>query len=118
MTDIDKLGNNGVVIDKISLLMWESKVDNKVYSLSEIFEYIEQLNAKNYLGYSDWRIPSKDELETLIDNNILSPKDGMYWSSTFYDDYNVYVLSVYHNRISYYIKTYAYYLRCVRGNNN
>ena len=44
-------------------IMWQVDVDNKEYIRAEAFEYAKELNAKNYGGYNDWRVPTRDELE-------------------------------------------------------
>ncbi|MEQ1838135.1 MAG: DUF1566 domain-containing protein [Candidatus Nitrotoga sp.] len=53
-------------------------------------------NTANYKGYSDWRVPSKNELESLVDitkatNPVIdlaafpaTPTGSFYWSSTTY----------------------------------
>ena len=53
-------------------------------------------NTANYKGYSDWRVPSKNELESLVDitkatNPVIdlvafpaTPTSSFYWSSTTY----------------------------------
>ena len=57
--------------------------------------YIKRLNRLNYLGYSDWRLPNKREIRSLVDYAHLGPAlpsahpflnvqlyYGYYWSST------------------------------------
>ena len=53
-------------------------------------------NAANYKGHNDWRLPNKNELESLVDISIgtnpainltafpATPVSGVYWSSTMY----------------------------------
>lgn len=59
----------------------------------EAMEYITCLNANSYLGYSDWRLPNRNELESLINmeksefSHWLSEQGFLnasyyYWSST------------------------------------
>ena len=55
------------------------------------------LNEKQFLGYRDWRLPTRSELEILADTKRKNPyerlnaqgfknvKDGYYWSSTNYE---------------------------------
>lgn len=50
----------------------------------------------NYLGYSDWFLPSKFELEQIYeisgDENIGNFEDSWYWSSTQYDNNSTWVV--------------------------
>ena len=34
-----------------------------------IFQWVAQLNSDNFAGYSDWRIPTREELQTILDLN-------------------------------------------------
>ena len=55
-----------------------------------------QLNAMRYAGYSDWRLPTPEELEGLLDSSVPVPgpriprsafpgaKAGRYWTGTAY----------------------------------
>jgi hypothetical protein len=48
-------------------------------SWPEAVTYVECLNANNYLGHDDWRLPSPDELRALakIPSNVTEHKVGM-----------------------------------------
>jgi hypothetical protein len=55
-------------------------------------KFIKALNAANWCGFSDWRLPSSKELNTLVDSNGTRPtintayfpntQSSFYWSST------------------------------------
>jgi len=103
--------------DKDTGLMWEIKTEENVYykyfwsneklerkfhlySLDDIvvdaLSYVLMLNNKCFAGFSDWRLPTKDELSTIItkkksinNSHIKLPlsktNSGIYWSSSFYN---------------------------------
>ena len=56
-------------------------------------DYVNKLNAENYLGQRDWRLPNRNELLSLIDRSAYSPalsaghpftkvQNAEYWSSS------------------------------------
>ena len=68
-------------------------------------EFIMRLNEKNYCGYSDWRLPTDKELESLVDRTRFGPalpfghpfsnvQSYCYWSSTAYADSTGHVWAV------------------------
>ncbi|MBF0608427.1 MAG: DUF1566 domain-containing protein [Candidatus Magnetobacterium sp. LHC-1] len=75
--------------------------------------YVDCLNIVNYLGYSDWRLPNKEELFSLLDRRTYNPPlpsghpftnviSDTYWSSTTWA-YNT---------------SSAWYVNMLRGNMN
>jgi hypothetical protein len=97
---------DGTISDTNTTLMWEVKgiangspdptnpnnPDN-TYRWDELTTFVSLLNSTNYGGYSDWRIPTVKELESLLDLSIAEPgpttdmtlfpncKAGSYWTS-------------------------------------
>lgn len=89
-----------MVRDNITGLIWEVKTDDDTIHDKNISSewidaagaYIDQLNAENFGGYSDWRLPSVKELFTIV--NLLARDPAVdseffpftmnetYWSST------------------------------------
>ena len=59
-------------------------VTNRTLSQYPAIEACEDLNAANYLGYDDWYLPAKDELNVLYGNKqaIGGFGTGRYWSSS------------------------------------
>jgi arylsulfatase A-like enzyme len=59
--------DDGTITDKASGLMWT--LDDSIIGLNweEALAWIEQLNSTSYLGYSDWKLPSAKELQSLLD---------------------------------------------------
>lgn len=125
------------VLDNETKLMWtrDANIAGKDMNWDDAFKFIASLNEQKYAGYSDWRLPSKEELETLVNfakgqgitekfdkyfNKIgfKNVQSFVYWSSTtvagstgsaWYVDMDgggVY---------SYYTKTSDYYVLPVRA---
>ncbi len=81
---------NEVVIDNINRLMWQDDAVAKTMSKNwqEAIEYCENLTLA---GYSDWRLPNINELESIVDYDRYNPSieqtfqnvtNQRYWSST------------------------------------
>lgn len=107
-------------IDKDTGLMWEVKTKENIEhkyiwseewiekalcpecltdSVKDAFSYAKKLNELNYAGFSDWRIPTMEELETLLTKKKVNDwyikfplsknSSSGYWSSIateFYED--------------------------------
>jgi len=105
----------GFVIDHKTCLEW-SDVAGQM-SLCEADEYADSLG-------DGWRLPTIEELETLIDRskaNPASPFPGMtsecFWSSSSYagDSYYAWYVDFYNGSVNSYDKTGSNYVRCVRS---
>jgi hypothetical protein len=96
-------------------------------------DFINALNSSNYGGHSDWRLPTMEELLSIIDYGIYNPAingsyfpnrmSSRYWSSTTLVDSSNrarYVNFIYGYGSAYGIdnysdKSYSHYIRAVRG---
>lgn len=91
--------NEGIIQDNQTGLMWGkcSLGQNNdagctgtahYYSWQDALKAAVAANAQNYLGYSDWRLPNRTELESLkgtgttIDGSFFPNTNVFYWSST------------------------------------
>lgn len=83
------------VIDNLTRLIWTQNANIAEFPLSwqESLDYIREMNRKNTLGYSDWRLPNRKELRSIMSHQTKKPALpeghpflnvflGWYWTST------------------------------------
>jgi hypothetical protein len=61
---------DGTVTDRATGLMWQKDGSPKPLTLKRATYYIGSLNDKRFKGYSDWRLPTVEELASLIRGNV------------------------------------------------
>lgn len=106
---------------------WDGKtcsgsVDN--YTWQQALQVAEE---HNFAGYSDWRLPNKNELASILENNCEQPainldifpgtKAAYYWSSTPFAAFANMAWSVHFNNsfVYYEFKSGPIHVRLVRG---
>ena len=57
----------GTVTDRATGLMWQKSGSSRSKTWSKANLYIDTLNKNQFAGYSDWRLPTIDELASLIE---------------------------------------------------
>ena len=68
---------DGTITDNDTGLRWCQKDSFQIYqdwlTFQEAISWVDEINKKDFLGFHDWRIPEKDEIERLflVDNTIL-----------------------------------------------
>jgi len=81
---------DGTVTDRATGLMWQKDGSPKPLTLKRATYYIFSLNNKRFMGYSDWRLPTVEELASIIRGNVgrglhinplLTTKQSRCWSS-------------------------------------
>lgn len=118
--------------DGNSGLTWESLRTPQTYTWSETQNYVQLVNRQALCSYQDWRLPSVDELLSLVDANAAGtpryPAEEMgeadskfentyFWSATTYP-YNskeAWGVNLYKGFEYNLDKNKAYHLRLVRG---
>ena len=93
------VNGDGTVTDPYTGLMWQQCTygqtwnGGKCVELSEsltwqqAFDTVEILNNSNYLDYNDWRMPTRNELQSILeylynDQEVFRDSAGQYWTST------------------------------------
>ncbi len=66
--------NDGTITDLATGLMWAKGDSKEGFNWEEALNWVQQKNSENYLGHSDWRLPSVKELQSIVDYSR-SPQD-------------------------------------------
>lgn len=125
---------DGTVVDNVTGLMWEQLANDhsihdveNTYSWYAAFQKITTLNTSAFAGHSDWRLPNRRELESLVDAGTAHPAmdpvfntglSAYFWSSTTYQDVptNAWAVNPDVGDVNAFDKNLAqYYVRAVRG---
>jgi chitodextrinase/photosystem II stability/assembly factor-like uncharacterized protein len=100
---------DGTVTDNLTGLLWTKDASTPTVgsctggttTWQDALNYVACLNSNNYLGHSDWRLPNKEELGSLIDYGQSNPalQNGHpfinvysgygYWLSTTYAAWDI-----------------------------
>ncbi len=60
---------DGTITDDATGLMWTQNDSGAGMNWAEALAWVEEMNAANYLGHNDWRLPDIKELQSLVDYN-------------------------------------------------
>lgn len=84
-----------VVFDRLTGLVWtrDASPGELPMTWREALDFVVRLNHDNHLGYSDWRLPNRRELRSLVSHQTRRPAlpedhpfinvfPGWYWTST------------------------------------
>jgi hypothetical protein len=116
---------NAVVTDNVTKLMWQRDVDPGSYTWAEAKCYCADLV---YGGYTDWRLPTRIELVSLVDFTKPGPgptidtmafpntPSSMFWTSSPLAGSPSRAWSVHFSggNTSYFAVSYTFRVRCVR----
>jgi hypothetical protein len=112
---------DGTVTDTSTDLMWQQATAPGTYNLDGAYSYCGTLS---FAGYTDWWLPTIDELKSLVATKWHPTIDptyfpgtaaSWYWSSTMYDSYDAWGVDFGSGGVDNYYKYDAGYVRAVRG---
>jgi serine/threonine protein kinase len=72
---------DGTISDRATGLMWEKSGSQNYMTYEEAEEYVKELNQKMFEGHNDWRLPTVDELWSLMEKEKQS--SGFYIDPIF-----------------------------------
>ena len=71
---------DGTITDRSTGLVWQKSGSSKRFLWKEAKRYVKELNDKRFAGHSDWRLPTIEELTSLLKKD---EKNGVYIDSVF-----------------------------------
>ena len=113
-----------IVTDSITKLQWQ---DDTIGTRTTWQGAIDRCEALILGGYSDWRLPTRKELLSIVDDTKFNPSIystfvntstlNFYWSSTTTtnNSSNAWHIFFYYGGTNFYYKTNTNYVRCVRA---
>ena len=137
---VDNYPVTDCVKDNITGLMWEGKTSTgrragvAYYtnygdgSVNDSSAYVKELNASALCGYTDWRLPSVDELQSLVNYGVPAPAPSIdstwfpntaskwYWTVLPYvgDTAKAWYVSFYGGGVLYHNRSNGFMVRLVR----
>jgi len=113
---------NDLIIDKKSQLVWQDTRNEVKTTWDDAIEYCHKLSIS---GYNQWRVPSYNELRSIIDYDRFSPAviplfkyqpySENYWSSDIpmLDAERAWGINLRYGYSNYWKKNMLYYVKCV-----
>lgn len=59
--------DDGTITDAATGLMWTQADSGEGLDWEDALAYVQSKNARNHLGYDDWRLPNAKELQSIVD---------------------------------------------------
>ena len=114
---------DGTVTDNATGLIWQKEDDGVARNWHDAVKYA---NGLDLAGHKDWRLPTVQELGTIMDYSRYNPaidpifsnaKSSTYWSSTTYasNTNGAWYVGFSNGNVNGSNKSYGNYVRCVRG---
>ena len=123
MTDTGFTYDQDIVIDSQTGLMWQRNVAEERFNPENAKQYAAKLRLG---GFSVWRVPTKEELESIVDHSKYGPAidttafpntpSGLFWTvspNAYFSSY-AWVVNFSNGHSDYSDVRYSYRVRCVR----
>jgi hypothetical protein len=86
-----------IVIDHATGLMWQKSGSTESLAYTDAQKYVEKLNRQKFAGYNDWRLPTVEELLSLVE---LERQSNDLFINPVFDERQRWVWSVDKRRIN------------------
>lgn len=87
---LETIASGKVVHDEAAGLTWQQSGSDDYMTYADAEKYIDDLNAREFAGYSDWRLPMLEDAMSLMErekmngnlyiNPIFDSKQGSIWT--------------------------------------
>ena len=125
--EVKVLDSDSVVIDHATDLMWQQSGSADRMTWREAKAYVKLLNREHFAGYSDWRLPTVEELASLLEftkkpgnlfiASVFDPAQWICWSADIFKSAaNVWFVYFAHGYISNTDAESKLFVRAVRSN--
>jgi len=119
---------DGTVTDYKTYLMWQQSGSDTELDFEEAVAYVQELNYRRFADCRDWRLPTIDELRSLLTSERQSnglyiepifkykykPGD-LFLSSSLYGESSAWRVDFRSGFVQYYFKSHSDYVRAVRN---
>jgi len=119
------ISGDKVIMDQASGLMWQQAGSSNYMKYDQAKSWIKELNRKGYAGFHDWRLPTLEEVMTLIEptkneagryiDPIFDPKQYRIWTvDKVTGESWRWVVTFFNGYCNYNDLYYDIFVRCVR----
>jgi hypothetical protein len=101
--ELKTFNEDKVVIDHATGLMWQQSGSAKWMLRKDVKGYLDDLNRNHYCGYSDWRLPTVEELASLLEptgenkglyiDPIFDPQQEIGWTADWVNSSHAWAVS-------------------------
>ena len=116
---------NGVVVDHATGLMWEKSGSESYIHNKDAEAYIRDLNRRKFAGCDDWRLPTVDELASLLEpeersgslyiDPVFDTKQSWCWTSDRRCSGSAFIVRFDYGYIHWFVVDDRFYVRAVRS---